>query len=120
MKRSLLLFSAVFCFLYLNSTAQVTNKSARAKTIKLFTGLFAGTSYNGNIIEGAVNIAAPVQPAEKYIYLTENVSVLFKCINAKTILHRVKDSFSSIPKDRHDLTGLPDDPRAAENCPVKN
>jgi glycogen debranching enzyme len=60
MKRSLLLFSAVFCFLHLNSTAQVADKTALAKSIrsdsrldtiqaraiKLLTGFSAGTSYD--------------------------------------------------------------------------
>ncbi|MGY0041289.1 hypothetical protein [Pedobacter sp. NJ-S-72] len=60
MKRSLLLFSAVFCFLHLDSTAQVADKAAlaqsirsdsrldtiQARAIKLLTGFSAGTSYD--------------------------------------------------------------------------
>ncbi len=60
MKRPLLLFSAVCCFLSLNSTAQVADQSALAKlirtdsrldtiqarAIKLLTGFSAGTSYD--------------------------------------------------------------------------
>ncbi|MBB5634559.1 glycogen debranching enzyme [Pedobacter cryoconitis] len=60
MKRPLLLFSAVFCFLHLTSTAQVADKAALAKSIrsdsrldtiqaraiKLLNGFSAGTSYD--------------------------------------------------------------------------
>lgn len=60
MKRSLLLFSAAFCCLSMNSTAQVAKRSAMAETIlkdsrldtiqskalKLLTGFSAGTSYD--------------------------------------------------------------------------
>ena len=60
MKRPLLFFSAVFCFLHLNSTAQVADKATLAKSIRsdsrldtiqaraieLLTGFSAGTSYD--------------------------------------------------------------------------
>lgn len=82
MKKSLLLFSAVFCLLHLNSTAQVADRAALAKSIRadtrldtiqaraiqLLTGFSAGTSYDevwirdfNTFIKGSLKI----QPKEK-------------------------------------------------------
>lgn len=90
MKKSLLLFSAVFCLLHLKSTAQVADRAALAKSIRadtrldtiqaraiqLLTGFSAGTSYDevwirdfNTFIKGSLKI----QPKEK----VRNMLLLF-------------------------------------------
>lgn len=82
MKKSLLLFSAVFCLLHLQSAAQVADRAAlassiradtrldtiQARAIQLLTGFSAGTSYDevwirdfNTFIKGSLKI----QPKEK-------------------------------------------------------
>lgn len=99
MKRPLLLFSAVFCFFQLNSTAQVSGKAGWAKSIHLLLMFFKIQGDDGNILK--INRKSSlIQAVKKYQNLTGNLVSFFLCNNAKTILHKMKDSFSDHLKNR--------------------
>jgi len=99
MKRPLLLFAAVFCFFQLNSIAQVSGKAVWATSICLLLMFSEIQGDNGNILK--INRKSSlIQTVKNCQNLTGNLVFFFLCKNAKTILHKVKDSFSDHLKDR--------------------